>query len=132
MENLIWQVLIGSILVAIILMGQRVINTIVKFGDGLDIRAEKVQRDALVIKNELIETTAMFARRLTEIHILVNNNMMVQLRLNAELSRWKADHSKNDPDCEEYIRAAEAAERALKEHIERQLEVDRLAAKPIT
>jgi len=53
-------------------------------------------------------------------HTLVNSNMAVQLKLTAELSRWKADQT-NDP---EHILAAEHAERLLKEHEHKQALVD--------
>ncbi len=53
-------------------------------------------------------------------HTLVNSNMGVQLRLNAELSRWKA----NQTGLPEDARAADVAERMIREHEAKQRLVD--------
>lgn len=45
-------------------------------------------------------------------HILVNSNYGIQLRLGSELSRWKANKTKNQAD----LKAADAAEKLLREH----------------
>lgn len=45
-------------------------------------------------------------------HILVNSNYGIQLRLGAELSRWKASKTKSQADR----KAADAAEKLLREH----------------
>lgn len=60
-------------------------------------------------------------RQLKAIHTLVNSATGVQLRLNAELSRWKAVQT-NDPD---HMKAADKAEQLYLEHEERQAKVDR-------
>lgn len=54
------------------------------------------------------------------IHTLVNSNMGVQLKLGAELSRWKATQTKNKQD----VRAADEAERLWQEHEAKQAIVD--------
>ncbi len=56
----------------------------------------------------------------TATHILVNNNMAIQLRENAELRRWKAAQTK-DPL---HVREAEVAERLYREHQLKQATVD--------
>lgn len=53
-------------------------------------------------------------------HDLVNNNMKIELTRVAELARWKADHEPSP----ENIRAAELAEKRLKEHDEKQAVAD--------
>lgn len=53
-------------------------------------------------------------------HTLVNSNMGVQLRLNAELSRWKADQTGLAEDA----RAADVAEQMIREHESKQRLVD--------
>lgn len=60
-------------------------------------------------------------RQLKAIHTLVNSATGVQLKLNSELSRWKADQT-NDPD---HDKAAEKAERLYLEHEESQAKVDK-------
>lgn len=55
-------------------------------------------------------------------HILVNNNMAIQLKLNAELSRWKATQT-GKPEDE---KAALLAERLVAEHEAKQKTVDDL------
>lgn len=60
-------------------------------------------------------------KQLRAIHTLVNSATGVQLKLNAELSRWKAVQT-NDPD---HSIAADKAERLYLEHEEKQAKVDR-------
>lgn len=55
-----------------------------------------------------------------ETHELVNSGSLVQLKLNAELSHWKAKQT-GDP---EDIRAAETADKLVAEHIEKQKRAD--------
>jgi len=56
-----------------------------------------------------------------KVHTLVNSNMGVQLKLSAELSRWKADQT-NDPQFEA---DAKLAESRLREHEAKQALVDK-------
>lgn len=59
-------------------------------------------------------------------HVLVNHNMMIQLELTAQLSRWKADHEPS----RENIEAANLADHALEEHRAQQAKSD-LAHPPL-
>lgn len=59
-------------------------------------------------------------RQLKAIHTLVNSATGVQLKLNAELSRWKASQT-NDPD---HARAADKAEQLYLKHEQQQAKVD--------
>jgi acyl-CoA reductase-like NAD-dependent aldehyde dehydrogenase len=54
------------------------------------------------------------------IHTLTNNAMGVQLRLNADLSRWKANETKDPAD----VRAADLAAMLLNEHNAKQATAD--------
>jgi len=60
-------------------------------------------------------------RELKKIHTLVNSASGVTLKLNAELSRWKAVQT-NDP---EHARDADKAEKLYLEHQRRQAKVDK-------
>lgn len=60
-------------------------------------------------------------RQLKAIHTLVNSATGVQLKLNSELSRWKADQT-NNPD---HAKAADKAEKLYLEHEESQAKLDR-------
>lgn len=60
-------------------------------------------------------------RQVKAIHTLVNSATGVQLKLNAELSRWKAEQT-GYPD---HIKAADKAEQLYLEHEEQQAKVDR-------
>jgi hypothetical protein len=130
MHDLIWQVLILLMIVSIIWASQRIINVIERIARDLTTRAETAAEKAVKVKEELVQTTEAFNKKLTEIHILVNSNMAIQLKTNAELSRWKANHTKDDPNHEEFVKQVDRAERLYKEHIDHQAEVDRLV-KPV-
>jgi hypothetical protein len=87
----------------------------------------EVARKAEDVKKTLAESTTATATKLDgiaktsdAIHILTNNNMGEQLKLNMDLARWKADQG-TDPD---HIAAAEAAEKKYREHMEKQAVVD--------
>lgn len=60
-------------------------------------------------------------KRLDKIHILVNSQMGLQLKLNAANSRWRADSSHKPED----IQAADQAETLLREHETNQAIVDK-------
>lgn len=59
-------------------------------------------------------------------HTLVNSSRGVQLKLNADLSRWKSDQK---PDNEEFAADAIAAERLYAEHEAQQAKVDKAKGK---
>lgn len=54
------------------------------------------------------------------VHTLVNSNMGAQLKLGAELSRWKAVQTRNKQD----VAAADEAERLWRDHEAKQAMVD--------
>ncbi len=66
------------------------------------------------------------AKVATATHILVNNNMEVELAENLDLRRWKAEME----PTEENHKAVERAERRLAEHRKKQAEVDSLGLTP--
>jgi hypothetical protein len=59
-----------------------------------------------------------------DVHTLVNSNMGVQLKLNAELSRWKANQMKGGPGAADAERAAVEAEFIYQSHVAKQHAVD--------
>lgn len=101
----------------------------------LDVVAEKA--DVAAAKVEEVKTTLVkadakndekldgLAKDTKDIHTLVNSGRGVTLRLNAELSRWKADQTKKPEDNQ----AATLAEREWHEHNTQQAKVDAKAAK---
>lgn len=60
-------------------------------------------------------------RQLSAIHKLVNSAMGVQLGINADLARWKADRTGNP----EHVKAADKADKLYFEHEESQARVDK-------
>ncbi len=76
----------------------------------------KAAEGAAEVKQTLKENTDVTR----DTHTLVNSNMGEQLKLTAELSRWKADQTGNP----EHIRSAELAETKLREHEAKQANVD--------
>ncbi len=79
------------------------------------------------VKHDLAVSTEASSSQLNELasiahatHVLVNNNMAVQLKLNAELSRWKAGQTGLAADAE----AANQAEHLYAMHQLRQGVVD--------
>lgn len=67
-------------------------------------------------------------------HTLLNSDMGVKMKLNAELSRWKAEQVKDPKHPEhsrlaEYVHAAELAEKLWREHEFKQASVDARADK---
>jgi hypothetical protein len=84
---------------------------------------------ALQEKNsQRIEATAhqiaVVADVTQDVHTLVNSNMGVQLKLNADLSRWKANQMKGGPGAQEAERAAIEAEIIYQNHVAKQHLVD--------
>lgn len=87
------------------------------------IKVEDVRNTLVVTTDITTEKLDKLAKVTDDVHTLVNSNMGVQLRLNAELSRWKADNSKGDKLAED---AAIEAEKAYRDHMAKQHEVDSL------
>jgi len=90
-------------------------------------QAEQAAEQVKEVKTALEETTSATSEKLDKIaetsdktHTLVNSNMGVQLKLNAELSRWKADQTKDKSD----EAAAIQAEHMFREHEGKQATVD--------
>jgi hypothetical protein len=78
----------------------------------------------LEVKQSLEITTKGADIKLDSIHILVNNNMAIQLRLNMELSKWKAEQTKAPEDIE----AAKLAIKMYEEHMAKQGIVNQIEA----
>ncbi len=93
--------------------------------------AKKVEQAAVKVedvKKDLQKTTELTEKKLDNIvkvandtHTLVNSNMGVQLRLNAELSRWKAESTKTPEDEQ----AAVTSEGMYQDHLRKQAVVDK-------
>lgn len=94
----------------------------------INAKATAAAKEVKEVKQTLSEATTATDTKLEELavtadatHTLVNSNMGVQLRLNAELSRWKALQTGKPADAE----AADLAEKLLREHELKQADVDR-------
>ena len=83
-------------------------------------KVKEVKSDLKISSDKQDEKMIVLSKVADATHILVNNNMAIQLKLNAELSRWKANETKNKAD----IQAADRAEQSLKEHEMKQNIVD--------
>jgi len=83
-------------------------------------KVKEVKNDLKLSSDKQDEKMIVLSKVADATHILVNNNMGIQLKLNAELSRWKANETKNEAD----IKAADRAEQSLKEHEMKQNIVD--------
>lgn len=89
--------------------------------------AKKAEEKAETVKQVLEENTAATSGKLDGLskvaaatHVLVNNNMAIQLKLNAAVTRRLADLTKTAED----VAAADAADTALREHMAKQAVVD--------
>lgn len=87
------------------------------------VQAQKAAEIVKEVKVNLENSNAVADAKLEEIkkvsketHGLVNSQMGIQLRLNADNSRWRADVSGKEKD----IKAAEKAEELLKDHESKQ------------
>ncbi len=113
-SDVVWQALIAAAMTIIMAyMSQRTKDAVAKTADAAAGKAEEV-------KTTLAAATAQQDGKLDRIHTLVNSNMGVQLRMTAELARWKAVQTR-DP---KHIAEAENAERLYREHVEKQAAVD--------
>lgn len=98
-----------------------------------DAKADKVAVRVEAVKDAVAKATAATVDQLATIaatgektHTLVNSNMAVQLKLNAELSRWKAEQMKDVGGAEaaDAEAAALKAEQMFTEHQGKQILVD--------
>lgn len=83
-------------------------------------KVEEVKVDLKKTSKEQSETLSEIKDTGEKVHILVNSNMGIQLRLNAVQSRRLADITKNPDD----IKAAALAQSMLEEHEKKQAVVD--------
>lgn len=98
-----------------------------KLAQSAAIKVEQVAVKAEEVKQTLDESTKSTGNQLEELvktteatHELVNSGSLVTLKLLADVTRWKADQT-GDPD---HIKAAELAEKNVKEHEAKQATVD--------
>jgi hypothetical protein len=133
-SDVVWQALIAAAVTLILARMQRDTKKAVKeagdeataSADAARVRTEEVRRVLSTTTQATGEKLDGLAKVAKDTHTLVNNNMGVQLRLNAELSRWKADQTKHPEDAA----AADAAERLYAEHVAKQAVVDGEETKP--
>lgn len=90
-------------------------------------KVEEAAAKVATVKTDLARTNEETSRKLDDLarvsadtHTLVNNNMGVQLRLNAAVTRRLADKTGDSED----VKAAELSARMLKEHEDKQRVVD--------
>lgn len=130
-----WAIIIAAVCVGVGGVITSVVNLVLGFLErkAAARRAIETAKKVEEVKTTLEESTVVQAERIEELkkvadetHTLVNNNMGVQLKLNMELSRWKADQG-NDPA---HIRDAEQAEKLYNEHMEKQAVVDSTKPSP--
>lgn len=86
------------------------------------IARDEVKETLALNVNETSDKLAKLQTIANDTHTLVNNNMAIQLRINAVKSRKLADITKDPADIEEAI----VAERSLSEHLARQASVDQV------
>lgn len=124
-----WVIIIGAIFIGLTTLVIQVLTLYFNYATNRD----KVRRDMIAelkveqVKKTLETSTHQHVEKLEEVaqvtkatHTLVNSNMGIQLKMNAELARWKADHTSNP----KYEQEALLAEKALEEHLEKQKIVD--------
>lgn len=104
------------------------LDTVAEKADVVAEKAEVAAAKVEEVKETLVKTEAKNDAKLdkiedavVEVYHLSNSAMRVQLNLNAELSRWKANEK---PDRPEYEAAALAAEKLLHDHDEQQAIAD--------
>lgn len=91
-----------------------------------DEKVEEVKNNLVVSEQKTTAQLTSIAKVAADTHTLVNSNFGVQLRLNMELSRWKADQTKLTAD----IDAANSAQKLYEEHMAKQATVDAKPAEP--
>lgn len=64
------------------------------------------------------------ARTGDKVHGLVNSASLLQLKVNADLARWKADHPAEGLPIPDHIKEAEKAEDLYRKHLVKQQKVD--------
>lgn len=89
-------------------------------GIAAKVAAAKVAEKVELVKDTLLVNSKVTDAKLDTIHTLVNSSMGAALKLNAELSRWKA----NAEPTKENNAAADLAEQVYREHQGKQSTVD--------
>jgi Na+-translocating ferredoxin:NAD+ oxidoreductase RnfG subunit len=84
------------------------------------VKAEEVKQALAKSEDSTTQKLNGLAKVAKATHTLVNSNMEIELKDNAELKRWKADRTGLPED----IRAAELAEAKYRDHQTKQAEVD--------
>jgi len=123
-SDVVWQAIIaGGVTIVLAYIGTRTNKAVREVKDMAQDAAEKTEE----VKTTLEEANKEARVHMAEIqktgidtHTLVNHNMSIQLKLNLELSRWKAQQTKDIVD----INAANLAEAMYKAHIAKQAIVD--------
>lgn len=125
-------VLIAMVTGTLTLMGIMANAAVVYFVAKLNTQAAKAAVAAGEVKQNLESTTKIADKKLDDIakvgeavHVLVNNNMGIQLKISAVALRRIANMNK---DSKEDQMAAKLAEAALKDHEKRQAELDSMKA----
>lgn len=103
-SDVIWQAIIAGVVTIVLSIMSNRTKTAVQ--SSSDVAVEKL--DGIAKTGE-------------KTHTLVNSNMGAQLKLGAELARWKADREPTQQNKD----AADLAEQRLKEHEGKQAIVDR-------
>lgn len=108
-----------TVIVSILTLFGIAVNSLVAFFIAkLNIKASEAAKEVKEVKVNLKASNEVVETKLDSIHTLVNSQLGVQLKLNANNSRWRADMSKKPED----IKAADEAEKLLKEHEHNALE----------
>lgn len=121
MSDVVWQALIAAaVTLTLAWMNQRTKDAVVKTGKEAAGKAEEVKTTLEATTTKQAETLEGMAKVGEATHVLVNNNMAIQLKLNAVLARRLAETTKAASD----LAAAVTAERLLAEHEAKQTVVD--------
>jgi hypothetical protein len=128
MSDIVWQAIIGGCVTVVLAWLQLRTQVIMKnTAKSAVATGKEAASKADDVKQDLKKTTGAIREQLTELgvvsrdtHTLVNNNMAIQLRLNASLSRRLADMTGKQEDKD----AAEQADRLYREHEAKQTVVD--------
>lgn len=140
-SDVVYQAAIGAVVTMVLAyMTHRTRRAVEKTGEATAEKADEVKATLETAAKEQKETSAIQAKKLDaiatageksaatgdKIHTLVNSGSLLQLKLNAELSRWKAGQT-SDP---EHVAAAEAAEALYRQHERKQMAIDAKADQP--
>jgi hypothetical protein len=127
--DVVWQTLIqvgiGAVVTIVLaVMSQRTKKAVEATAADAALHREVVREDLkeqTVVNADKLEGLAKVAKAT---HTLVNSAMAQVLQQNAELARWKADHSKDTPEGPANAAAAEVAEQLMRDHEHKQKQVD--------